>query len=76
MHSGDETVVTGDPIALDDLRQILKGLGNFLKLAGDRPNPQISGKRQAKGLRVNLDGITLDHPGLFQSFDTLGDARR
>ena len=75
MHSGDETVVTGDPITLDDPRQTSKNLRNFVKLAGDRPNPQISCKRQAEGLRVNLDGIALDHPGLFQSFDTLGHAR-
>src|SRR5262249_14958273 len=69
-------VLAGDPVALDDLGEIAKNLRHLLHLAGNRPNSEPGGERQAQRLRIDLDRVALNHARFLKPPDPLGYARR
>jgi hypothetical protein len=72
----EEAVLSGNPVAVDDLGNLSGELRDLLKLAGGRPNPYDRCDRKPDRLRIDLRVIAGDHAGAFEPLDPVGHRRR
>ena len=76
MELHEEAVFAGDPVALDDLRDLLGDLGDLVELARGGADANDRGERVADRLRVGRR-VSLSPPaGPLEPLDALGDGGR
>src|SRR4029450_9975464 len=71
----EKTVLSGYPMAIDDLGNLACELRDLLQLARRRPNSYDRGNRKPDRLRINLSVITGDHAGALEPLDAGGHWR-
>ena len=76
MHFDDETVLTGDPVALDDLWQRLRKVDHFRQLTGGGANADVHRDGQTQRGGIQLETIAANDAGFFESEQSLLGRRR
>lgn len=67
-----ETVLAGDAMALDHLRDAARQLGDLWQLPGMRPDADVGGNRQPQGNGIDDERIAADDAGLLHPPHALG----
>src|ERR1700722_12709841 len=76
MGARDETILAGDPVAFDNIRQGAEQGGDLLQLAGRRPDAQPCSDRQAERFGTDGQRIASDPAAPPQSPNPPRPARR
>jgi inner membrane transporter RhtA len=76
MQLQEEAVLSGDPVALRDLRDLARELPNPLEPAGRRRDANDRRDRIADGARVDAGVVAGDHARTLETLDALGDRGR
>src|SRR2546425_222327 len=71
----DETVLTGEAMALGDVWHLLRELGDTLQLPRQRTDANDGHDRQPDRLRINVDTITANDAGVLEPLHAFAHGR-